>query len=236
MFIACSLVHALSVVRLQQAHDLDIVTGTRYRSSAKPALSGTEPGGVHGWDLKRKLVSRGANFLADTVLSPGVSDLTGSFRCVILLSPGAPCCWVDILRGLVEDLQRHVVLVRQAPGVSYVRNGCRHGGPRQGGSLTHSQSLLIRHPSPSSGSIYFVSRFPHSSHLVACIPLTVHDRRLYKTPVLRDIIPRVTSRGYVFQMEMMVRAKALGYTVGEVPITFVDRIFGESKLGTNVIY
>jgi dolichol-phosphate mannosyltransferase len=35
---------------------------------------------VYGWDLKRKLVSRGANFLADTVLRPGVTDLTGSFR------------------------------------------------------------------------------------------------------------------------------------------------------------
>jgi len=45
-------------------------------------MNGTEPGGVHGWDLKRKFVSRGANFLADTVLSPGVSDLTGSFRSV----------------------------------------------------------------------------------------------------------------------------------------------------------
>ena len=38
-----------------------------------------------------------------------------------------------------------------------------------------------------------------------------------------------------FQMEMMVRARALGYTVGEVPITFVDRIFGESKLGADEI-
>ena len=36
-------------------------------------------------------------------------------------------------------------------------------------------------------------------------------------------------------MEMMVRARALGYTVGEVPITFVDRIYGDSKLGTNEI-
>lgn len=36
-------------------------------------------------------------------------------------------------------------------------------------------------------------------------------------------------------MEMMVRAKALGYSVGEVPITFVDRIFGESKLGADEI-
>lgn len=32
-----------------------------------------------------------------------------------------------------------------------------------------------------------------------------------------------------------MRARALEYTVGEVPITFVDRIFGDSKLGANEI-
>ncbi|KAG8835772.1 dolichol-P-mannose synthesis [Serendipita sp. 399] len=101
-------------IKLQQTHNLDIVTGTRYSSHTTPNLqeAGIIPGGVYGWDLKRKLVSRGANFLADTVLDPG---------------------------------------------------------------------------------------------------------------------------GYVFQMEMMVRARALGYTVGEVPITFVDRIYGESKLGADEI-
>ena len=124
--------------RLQKAYNLDIVTGTRYRSRASPPLPGTSPGGVYGWDLKRKLVSRGANFLADTALAPGVSDLTGSFR-------------------------------------------------------------------------------------------------LYRLPVLRSVIASVQSRGYVFQMEMMVRALAAGYTIGEIPITFVDRIFGESKLGADEI-
>jgi dolichol-phosphate mannosyltransferase len=53
--------------------------------------------------------------------------------------------------------------------------------------------------------------------------------------VLRHIIAETVSKGYVFQMEMMVRARALGYSVGEVPITFVDRIFGESKLGADEI-
>jgi len=53
--------------------------------------------------------------------------------------------------------------------------------------------------------------------------------------VLKHIITVTVSRGYVFQMEMMVRAKAMGYTVGEVPITFVDRLFGESKLGAGEI-
>lgn len=112
----------------QKAENFDIVTGTRYAGN----------GGVYGWDLKRKLVSRGANFLAATVLRPNVSDLTGSFR-------------------------------------------------------------------------------------------------LYKKEVLGKIIDVTKSKGYVFQMEMMVRARSLGFTVGEVPISFVDRLYGESKLGGDEI-
>lgn len=38
-------------------------------------------------------------------------------------------------------------------------------------------------------------------------------------------------QGYAFQMEMMVRARSLGYSVAEVPIVFVDRVYGSSKLG-----
>ncbi|RCK55756.1 Dolichol-phosphate mannosyltransferase subunit 1 [Candida viswanathii] len=112
----------------QKTEDFDIVTGTRYAGD----------GGVYGWDFKRKLISRGANFLASVVLRPHVSDLTGSYR-------------------------------------------------------------------------------------------------LYKTEVLKKIIDVTQSKGYVFQMEMMVRAKAMGFTVGEVPISFVDRLYGESKLGGDEI-
>ena len=32
-------------------------------------------------------------------------------------------------------------------------------------------------------------------------------------------------------MEILARASRKGYTVREVPIVFVDRLFGESKLG-----
>uniref|UniRef100_A0A1I8IZB9 Dolichol-phosphate mannosyltransferase subunit 1 n=1 Tax=Macrostomum lignano TaxID=282301 RepID=A0A1I8IZB9_9PLAT len=46
-----------------------------------PALDTKAKGcGVYGWDLRRKVISRGANFLAQLLLRPGVSDLTGSFR------------------------------------------------------------------------------------------------------------------------------------------------------------
>jgi len=36
-------------------------------------------------------------------------------------------------------------------------------------------------------------------------------------------------------MEIITRAQYLNYTIEEIPITFVDRIFGESKLGANEI-
>eukprot|EP00128_Syssomonas_multiformis_P015722 Colp12_sorted_trinity150504_noHs@12905 len=111
-------------IKVQTKTGCDIVTGTRYQGS----------GGVFGWDLRRKLISRGANYLAQVLLRPGASDLTGSFR-------------------------------------------------------------------------------------------------LYKKPVLETLISTCVSKGYVFQMEMLVRARHYGFSVEEVPITFVDRVYGESKLG-----
>lgn len=45
------------------------------------------------------------------------------------------------------------------------------------------------------------------------------------------MIAEAVSKGYVFQMEMMFRARKAGYRIEEIPITFVDRFFGESKLG-----
>ena len=59
--------------------------------------------------------------------------------------------------------------------------------------------------------------------------------RLYKAHVLKGLIAATVSRGYVFQMEIIVRAKAAGHTVAEVPISFVDRLYGESKLGSSEI-
>ena len=46
------------MIQIQKKGGYDIVTGTRYAGN----------GGVYGWDLKRKIVSRGANLVADTAL------------------------------------------------------------------------------------------------------------------------------------------------------------------------
>ena len=42
-------------------------------------------------------------------------------------------------------------------------------------------------------------------------------------------------QGYVFQMEVIARARLGGCRIEEVPIVFVDRLFGESKLGGSEI-
>ena len=59
--------------------------------------------------------------------------------------------------------------------------------------------------------------------------------RLYKKEVLEDLMLSVKGRTYVFQMEVIVRAKVKGYSIAEVPIVFVDRLYGESKLGATEI-
>ena len=41
--------------------------------------------------------------------------------------------------------------------------------------------------------------------------------------------------GYVFQMEVIVRAHDMNYSIGEVPIVFVDRMYGKSKMGVGEI-
>ena len=59
--------------------------------------------------------------------------------------------------------------------------------------------------------------------------------RLYKKSVLQDLVSSCISKGYVFQMEMMIIAKQHKYRVQEVPITFVDRVYGESKITSKEI-
>lgn len=59
--------------------------------------------------------------------------------------------------------------------------------------------------------------------------------RLYKRSSLEKLIPACITRNYTFQMEIIVRARESELSVSQVPITFVDRVYGESKLGKSEI-
>ncbi len=51
----------------------------------------------------------------------------------------------------------------------------------------------------------------------------------------RLLVEKVDSNGYAFQIEMNYRALRLGMKVREVPIVFVDRQVGESKMDRQVV-
>ena len=58
----------------------------------------------------------------------------------------------------------------------------------------------------------------------------------YKREVLEAInLDEITFVGYAFQIEMKFAAWKLGFTIKEVPITFVDRQFGASKMNKGIV-
>ena len=60
--------------------------------------------------------------------------------------------------------------------------------------------------------------------------------RAYSASVLRRIdLDRIRADGYGFQIEMTYQAIRAGATVVEVPIRFVDRVEGESKMSTFIV-
>jgi dolichol-phosphate mannosyltransferase len=72
--------------------------------------------------------------------------------------------------------------------------------------------------------------------------LGVHVRDLtggfkcFRRAVLETIdLGAVSAKGYGFQIEVTFRTLRAGFTVVEIPITFVDRRVGESKMGSSIV-
>lgn len=105
-----------------------------------------------------------------------------------------------------------------ALGSRYVRGG----GVRNWG--------LVRRAISRGGSLY--------AQLL--LGLAVRDLtggfKCYRRAVLERIdLDAVASRGYAFQIETSYRALRAGFRVVEVPITFVDRLEGGSKMSRTIV-
>jgi dolichol-phosphate mannosyltransferase len=60
--------------------------------------------------------------------------------------------------------------------------------------------------------------------------------RVYKAGTLREIdLNGIQSAGYCFQIDMTLRVLQAGLTITEVPITFIERERGTSKMSRTVI-
>lgn len=81
---------------------------------------------------------------------------------------------------------------------------------------------------------YYASKYVR---IVTGMP--VHDTTAgfvcYRRDVLRDIdLDKVRFKGYAFQIEMKFTAYRMGYKVVEVPIVFINRVLGTSKMNTSI--
>jgi len=60
--------------------------------------------------------------------------------------------------------------------------------------------------------------------------------KCFRRRVLEAVdLSRVRSNGYAFQIEMSVRAWRKGFTLKEIPIVFVDRTEGQSKMNQAIV-
>ncbi len=71
--------------------------------------------------------------------------------------------------------------------------------------------------------------------------LPIHDAtggfKCFRRKVLESInLDRVTSNGYAFQIEMSYKAWKKGFRIAEVPIVFLDRRAGASKMSKQIVY
>lgn len=77
----------------------------------------------------------------------------------------------------------------------------------------------------------------YSAHM---LKLDLHDLtsgfRCFKSSVLKDLdLDALTSKGYGFQIETLKSALDKGYRVIEVPIDFMQRLHGESKMSLSIM-
>lgn len=82
---------------------------------------------------------------------------------------------------------------------------------------------------------YFANAY---ARIVTGVPLwdATGGFKAFRREVLEAIdLDRVESEGYSFQIEMSLRAWKRGFRIGEIPIVFVDRTTGESKMSNKII-
>lgn len=121
-----------------------------------------------------------------------------------------------------EDLPR--LLAPLAAGKAHVAVGSRYC---EGGKVSNwpLNRILMS---------YFASVYVRAVLWIG-VKDTTAGFKCYKAEVLRAIeLDEIKFVGYAFQIEMKYRALKKGFKITEVPITFIDRQFGVSKMSMNI--
>lgn len=118
-----------------------------------------------------------------------------------------------------EDIPKLIRLMKER-GYDLVV-GSRH---LQGGGYEKKYFKTVVKSVMSSSGNWFIRTY---------LRLPVHDFslnfRLIKRDVWKKISPLMKEKQHVWLLEQIYRVRHAGYNVGELPVTFKDRIYGESK-------
>lgn len=148
----------------------------------------------------------------------GRRGLTSAFNEGIRLSTGQVVCWMDCDFSMPSEKLPELVAATRitdlAVGSRYIRGGADVG---------HSVMALM---------------FSRAINLFAgaLLGFYVHDYTSGFIAARRHVLDAIPLRGDYgeYFIDLMARAKRMGFTVTEVPYTCVPRRSGESKTGTNV--
>ncbi|XP_038659070.1 dolichol-phosphate mannosyltransferase subunit 1 isoform X2 [Scyliorhinus canicula] len=155
---------------------------------------------------------------------------------IIVIDDGSPDGTLEVAKQLEQIYGSDKILLRPRAkklglGTAYI-HGIQHATGNfvfiMDADLSHHPKFIPEFINRGANFVTQVLLRPGASDLTGSF-------RLYRKEVLQKLVEKCVSKGYVFQMEMIVRARQLDYSIGEVPITFVDRVYGESKLGGNEI-
>lgn len=105
-----------------------------------------------------------------------------------------------------------------AVGSRYVKGGKIENWPFKRKLLSYGASLYVR--------------------LVTWMPIKDPTAGFvcYTRKVLESMdLDKIKFIGYAFQIEMKFAARSLGFKIKEIPITFVDRVEGESKISGGIV-
>lgn len=115
-----------------------------------------------------------------------------------------------------------------------LREACVNGADVAVGSRYVSGGNVANWPVGRILMSYFASVYARMV-LWVNIKDTTAGFKCYKRKVLEAIdLDGIKFIGYAFQIEMKYTAKRLGFKVVEVPITFIDRKEGQSKMSTGI--
>ncbi len=104
-----------------------------------------------------------------------------------------------------------------------------------GSRYLHGRVTVINWPISRLFLSYFANLYART---VTGLPVAdaTGGYKCFRRAVLQAIdLDHVRSEGYAFQIEMSLRAWRRGFRIGEVPIVFVDRDVGESKMSRRII-